>query len=174
MSKCQSPLRNFVRSIGAEPNFPKENILAFLGGCSLGNGEMTMIFGESWEEYVADVSKYKEVTMLLFMGLHRNVEGMVENTIEFIEGMVLSRLLMLIFNQEGEFVLDRVVLYLEATVELAVMRGLESGKEREFLSMLGRINAKERKFNEVGFILEMVFIKKIQKMLEEQSLQEFN
>lgn len=40
--------------------------------------------------------------------------------------------------------------------------------------MLGRVNAKERKFNEVSFILEMVFIKKIQKMLEEQSLQEFN
>lgn len=54
------------------------------------------------------------------------------------------------------------------------MRGLEGGKEKEFLGMLGRINAKERKFNEVGFILEMAFIKKIQKMLEEQSLQEFN
>lgn len=132
------------------------------------------IFGESWEEYVLDVSKYREVAMLLFMALHRNVEGMVENTIEFIEGMVMSRLLMLIFNQKGEFMLDRVVLYMEATMELAVARGLESGKEREILSMLGRINAKERKFNEVGFILEMVFIKKIQKMLEEQSLHEFN
>lgn len=98
MSKCQSPLRNFVRSIGADPNFPRENILAFLGGCSLASGEMTRSFSESWEEYVADVSRWKEVTVLLFVGLQRNVEGMVENTVEFIEGMVLSRLLMLIFN----------------------------------------------------------------------------
>lgn len=112
MSKCQSPLRNFVRSIGADPNFPREDILAFLGGCSLANAELARIFGESWEEYVADVSRWKEVTVLLYIGLHRNVEGMVENAVGFFEGMVLSRLLMLIFNEEGEFLLDQVVLYL--------------------------------------------------------------
>lgn len=112
MSKCQSPLRNFVRSIGADPNFPRQDILGFLGGCSLANAELARIFEESWEDYVADVSRWKEVTVLLYMGLHRNIEGMVENTLEFIEGMMLSRLLMLIFNEEGEFVLDQVVLYL--------------------------------------------------------------
>lgn len=42
------------------------------------------------------------------------------------------------------------------------------------LNMLERVNSKKHKFNEIGFILEMIFIKKIQKYLEDTSLQEFN
>jgi|688.fasta_scaffold1408430_1 predicted AAA+ superfamily ATPase len=60
--------------------------------------EFLNIYDENWQHYLTNIQQYREVTMLLYIGLSKNVNGMIENAIEFIEGMILSRLIMLIFN----------------------------------------------------------------------------
>jgi hypothetical protein len=51
---------------------------------------------------------------------------------------------------------------------------LENGKETSFLNMIEQVNSREHKFNEIGFLLEMGLIRKIQKYLDYQSLDSFN
>lgn len=60
--------------------------------------EFLNIYDENWQHYLTNIQQYREVTMLLYIGLSKNVNGMIENAIDFIEGMILSRLIMLIFN----------------------------------------------------------------------------
>jgi predicted AAA+ superfamily ATPase len=64
----------------------------------LNTSEFLKIYEESWQFYLTDIQHYREVVMLLYIGLTKNANRMIENAIEFVEGMILSRLIMLIFN----------------------------------------------------------------------------
>lgn len=90
---------------------------------------------------------------------------MFEKALEFIEGLIVSRLIMLVFNDQGEFQIGPVLMFIEPTIELAVLKGLESGKSKYFLDLLERINSNNRKLHELGIILEAGTIKKIEKYL---------
>jgi hypothetical protein len=82
------------------------------------------IYQEFWNEYLTNLQQYRQIAILLFIGLSKNLEGALENAMQFIEGMIVSRLVMLMFSPEGELLIDRVLLYLEPTLELAVLKGL--------------------------------------------------
>lgn len=64
----------------------------------LNTTEFLKIYNETWQYYLTNVQHYQETTMLIYIGLTKNLSGMIENAIDFIEGMILSRLIMLIFN----------------------------------------------------------------------------
>ena len=60
--------------------------------------ELLNIYDENWQYYLTNIQQYRELVMLLYIGLTKNVNGMIENAIELIEGMILSRFIMLIFD----------------------------------------------------------------------------
>lgn len=84
MSKCESQLRNFIKTIQLTNHFPKENISNFLAVNQINANDFLKIYAESREEYMLNIQNYREVALLLFMGLSKNVNGMVENAIEFV------------------------------------------------------------------------------------------
>jgi hypothetical protein len=103
MSKCESQLRNFINTLQLTNNFPRESVSNFLAVNQVNTTDFLKIYAESREEYMFNIQNYREVGLLLYMGLSKNVNGMVESAIEFVEGMILSRLIMLIFNEKLEF-----------------------------------------------------------------------
>jgi hypothetical protein len=54
--------------------------------------------------------------MLLFIGLSKNVDEIVERAIEFIEGLIVSRLIMLVFNDQGDIQIGHVLMFIEPTI----------------------------------------------------------
>lgn len=83
MSKCESQLRNFIKTLQLTNQFPKESVCNFLAGNQVNSNDFLKIYAESKEEYMVNIQNYREVALLLYMGLNKNVNGVVESAIEF-------------------------------------------------------------------------------------------
>jgi hypothetical protein len=81
MSKCESQLRNFIKTLQLTNHFPKEPVCNFLAGNQVVASDFLKIYAESREEYMFNIQNYREVALLLYIGLSKNVNGMVESAI---------------------------------------------------------------------------------------------
>ena len=117
-------------------------------------------------------SAYREVGVLLFLGLSVGEKSMVERGLSFVRCLLGSKLMMLTFDSAGQFSLHTVLLYLEPPLELLVVRCLEQREHLSFLNTLER-NHKMYGFNSVAFQLEYLLVRKVQSHLVPDSQYEF-
>jgi len=81
--------------------FPKKEVSNYADKNQVSGEEITNLFHDICEQYQQEIECYRDLVVLLFLSLTKNLTALIDEGLNFVEGLMRSRLILLIFKNKN-------------------------------------------------------------------------